>query len=261
MKVSLLISTYNWPEALNLVLKSVTKQSQIPDEILIADDGSSKATIDLIKFYEKNSKLNIRHFWQEDKGFRKSAILNKALAKSNSEYIIQVDGDCILEKHFIKDHLSSAKKGLFLFGSRVNIQKTFVKRLFETKKLNYSVFSKGINKRTRALRIPLFASLYKPSNILSKKLRGCNMSYFKNDFLAINGYNEDFEGWGKEDSELAVRLLNSGVQGKRIRYKGIVFHIWHKEKSKNRLKENEAIERLVTENKSFYCQNGVDKYL
>ncbi len=262
MKTALLISTYNWPEALDLVLHSVTEQIQLPDEVLIADDGSNGSTKELIEQYKKKySNLNIQHFWQDDKGFRKSAILNKALAKSEAEYIIQVDGDCILHKHFIKDHLSLAKKGLFLYGSRVNIQKHFLLKLFDTKKNSFNFLSEGIKKRTRALRIPIFATFFKPHNRLSKKLRGCNMSYFMSNIVTINGFNEDFEGWGKEDSELATRLLNNGIQGKRIRYKGIVYHIWHEENSKSREKQNEAMQKEIFEKKITRCKNGLDKYL
>lgn len=261
MKVALLISTYNWPEALNLVLKSALKQSFAPDEIIIADDGSNEFTKKVIEHYKKKTAIDIHHFWQEDNGFRKSAILNKAIANSNSDYIIQVDGDCILHKHLIKDHLSSSEYGHFLFGSRVNIQENFLSTLFDSEKVEFKFYSKGIKKRTRTLRIPFLSNFFRPSNQLSKKLRGCNISFFKNDLIAINGYNEDFEGWGKEDSELAVRLLNIGIKGKRIRYKGIVYHIWHKEESKNNLAKNEEIERFISHNKSTFCIKGINKYL
>src|SRR5690554_2052679 len=105
MKPSLLISIYNWPEALELVLMSVENQSVGPRELLIADDGSSEKTKQLIDAFAKKSQIPIKHFWHEDKGFRKSKILNKAVAGSTSDYIIQTDGDCIMHKDFVKDHL------------------------------------------------------------------------------------------------------------------------------------------------------------
>ncbi len=261
MKTALLISTYNWPEALDLVLKSILNQSQMPDEILIADDGSTTATKEVIDLYGNKFKIPVIHVWQEDKGFRKSAILNKAVAKSTADYIIEIDGDCIPNKHFIKDHILLSKKNHFLYGSRVNIQESFLPKLFNKKIIDFNLFSEGIKKRTRTLRVPLFAKWYKPSPILSRKLRGCNMSFFREDFIKVNGYNEDFEGWGKEDSEFALRLLNSGVFGKRIRYAGVVYHIWHKEKPKDRLAENEQLQTLVMQTKEMRCLNGIDKYL
>lgn len=261
MKVSLLISTYNWPQALELVLKSALVQSHLPNTILIADDGSTNETKKLIDFFKAESKTPIKHVWHKDNGFRKSMILNKAIAKSNDDYIIQVDGDCILHKHFIKDHIDFAKKNQFLFGSRVNIQKKILEKLFSTKKIKFHFFSTGIKKRTRTLHIPILANFFKESSKLSSKLRGCNISYFKSDFLNINGYNEDFEGWGKEDSELAIRLLNNNVKGRRLRYKGIVYHLWHQIKSKNNLEKNKAISNKIEVNGVTFCKNGVDKYL
>jgi len=261
MRIALLISTYNWPEALDLVLKSAFEQTTYPDEILIADDGSKKETKEIIDFYTQKTTIPIKHIWQEDLGFRKSAIINKTIAASNSDYIIEIDGDCIMNKYFIADHISLAGENIFLFGSRVNIQKNRLSYLFKTKNININFFSIGIKKRSRTLRIPLFSSFFKNSNQLSKKFRGCNFSFYKKDFIAVNGYNEDFEGWGKEDSELAIRLLNSGCIGKRIRYKGIVYHIWHHEKSRNQLSKNEGIQQQVLDGDISICKNGIDKYL
>ena len=113
MKISLLISTYNWPQALDLVLLSVEKLTCKPDELLIADDGSRTETTQLIDAFKKTSSITVRHIWHEDKGFKRSEILNKAIAKSTSDYIIQTDGDCILHPSFVKDHIFLAKKKIF----------------------------------------------------------------------------------------------------------------------------------------------------
>src|ERR1700712_962551 len=106
IKCSLVISTYNWPQALELCLKSVATQKHLPDEVIIADDGSGEETRLLIDKYKKDFPVPLLHLWHEDKGFRKTIILNKAINQSSFEYIIQVDGDVILEKHFISDHLN-----------------------------------------------------------------------------------------------------------------------------------------------------------
>jgi glycosyltransferase involved in cell wall biosynthesis len=123
MTVSLIIATYNWPEALLLVLKSIENQSVLPDEILIADDGSRDETKNLISAFSKKSKLNIIHIWHEDQGFRLAEIRNKAIENAKFEYIIQVDGDVILHKNYIKDHIKNAKKNSFLTGPRVLVSK------------------------------------------------------------------------------------------------------------------------------------------
>ena len=121
ISVSIIIPTYNWPEALNLCLQSVLVQSILPGEIIIADDGSKQETSDLINNIKRKSPIPIIHVWQEDNGFRLAQIRNKAIAKSCKDYIIQIDGDVILHKDFIKDHIRFARKGSFVSGSRVLI--------------------------------------------------------------------------------------------------------------------------------------------
>lgn len=261
MKVSLLISTYNWPEALQLVLLSVMNQTQNPDEILISDDGSSEDTKNLIESFKKKMVVPIHHFWHEDKGFRKAIILNQAIAAAKGEYIIQVDGDCILHKDFVRDHTVLAQRGVYLFGSRVNIQEEFLPKLFASQKIKFRFFDKGIKKRTRNLRVPAFSSLYKTSDEMSDKMRGCNVSFWKKDVIAVNGYNEQFEGWGREDSELIIRMMNNGVLGRRLRYRGIVYHIWHKVKDQSRFETNDSLQEKAIAEKSKWCKNGIDKYL
>ena len=261
MKSALLISTYNWPQALELVLKSAMSQTQLPNEIIIADDGSNDETKVLIEQFSQKSHVPIRHVWQEDIGFRKSKILNKAVAQTNAEYIIQVDGDCIMHEKFIEDHLNEAKKGVYLYGSRVNILPDFVATIFLEKKIRFNLFSKEIKNKTRSLHIPFLSKSYKMHQGISKKFRGCNVSYWRNDFIAINGYNEDFEGWGREDSDLVIRMGNNGVKAKRIRYAAIVFHIHHNINSKQNFQLNDKIQNETIKNKTVRISRGIDQYL
>ncbi|PWA06137.1 glycosyltransferase family 2 protein [Flavobacterium psychrotolerans] len=261
MKVGLLISTYNWPESLNLVLKSALLQTRLPDEILIADDGSNQTTIILIEEYQKKYDIPIKHFWQEDKGFRKSKILNKAIAGATADYIIQVDGDCILHPKFIEDHVNAAEKGLYLYGSRVNILPNAIEEVFAKNIITFSVFSKEIKNKTRAIHIPFLSQLYKSHFGISKKFRGCNVSFWRKDFIAINGYNEDYEGWGREDSDLVIRMGNNGIKAKRLRYAGIVYHIHHKTSSKDNFELNDKRQNETILKKTVWIMNGVDQYL
>lgn len=261
MRTALLISTYNWPEALELVLKSALTQSVFPAEIIVADDGSNEATKLLIKQFQQKTDILIHHVWQEDLGFRKSKILNKAIAQTTAEYIVQVDGDCIMHKNFIEDHLNAAQKGVYLYGSRVNILPDFVVSILKKKQIDFNLFSKEIKNKTRSLHIPFLAKFYKIHDGISKKFRGCNVSYWRNDFIAVNGYNEDFEGWGREDSDLAIRLGNNGVKAKRLRYAGIVFHIDHKINSKENFELNNDMQNETISKKIVRIVNGIDHYL
>ena len=261
MKAALLISTYNWSQSLDLVLRSLNLQTILPYEILIADDGSKQETKQLIQDFQKKITIPIRHFWQEDMGFRKSKILNKAVAGTTAAYIIQIDGDCIMHPRFIEDHVNFAHKGVYLYGSRVNILPDFVTKVFEYKKIKFNLFSKEIKNRTRTLHFPLLSKLYKSHKGISKKFRGCNVSFWREDFISINGYNEDYEGWGREDSDLAIRLGNNGIKAGRLRYSGIVYHIHHKINSKNNFELNDKIQKETITNKIIKISNGIDKYL
>lgn len=261
MKTALIISTYNWPEALDTVLASLESQSVLPDRILVADDGSDANTKELIEKVRKRSGLDIDHVWQEDVGFRKSAVLNKAVALAKVDYIIQIDGDCIMHKDFIKDHLARKEERTFLFGSRVNIRRSSVEEVLKCKQTNFTFFSKALKNKSRNLRILPLQKLYKPSAVFSHKTRGCNLSYWRDDFIAVNGYDETIEGWGREDSEFVLRMFNKGIRGKRLRYGGIVYHIYHPEKSREFLERNTEIQKKTVQQNKMWCDEGVDKYL
>jgi glycosyltransferase involved in cell wall biosynthesis len=261
MRTALLISTYNWPEAIELVLNSALVQSVFFTEIIIADDGSNEDTKQLIEQFQQKTDMPIHHIWQEDLGFRKSKILNKAIAQTTADYIIQVDGDCIMHENFVEDHVKAAQKGVYLYGSRVNILPNFVADIFAKKQINFNFFSKQIKNKTRSLHIPFLSKFYKIHDGISKKFRGCNVSYWRDDFIAINGYNEDFEGWGREDSDLVIRMGNNGVKAKRIRYAGIVFHIHHKINSKQNFELNDKIQNETILKKTIRVVKGIDQYL
>lgn len=260
-KSSLIVATYNNPKALELVLLSIANQNVLPNEVIVADDGSQEDTKILIKKFQEKSPIPLVHIWHEDKGFRLAAIRNKAIAAAKNDYIIQIDGDIILNQNFVKDHLKNAVKGQFLFGSRVNIQESFLNELFAKKVTNFHFFSKGIKKRFRTIRIPFFAKFIKQNHIVSSKLRGCNMSFWRDDIIKINGYNEAFVGWGGDDSELANRLHNAGIAGKRLKFSAVIYHIFHKEEDKSNLEKNIAIQMLSRNEKLSYAEDGINKYL
>lgn len=258
---SLVTPTYNWPEALDLLLLSIMNQSVLPNEVIIADDGSKSETKTLIEDYQKKFPVPLIHIWHEDIKNRKPRIMNKAIAAANYEYIVEVDGDIIMHKHFIRDHLNNAQKGFYLFGSRVNLQKKIFDTVFKKKIIHFNIFSKGIKKRFRTLWIPFIMAFAKTHIVRSKKLRGCNMSFWREDFIKINGFNESLVGWGIDDSEMIQRLHNIGIYGKRLKHAGIAYHIYHPEQSKSHMGINNEIERLTTENKLTFIEKGINQFL
>jgi len=258
---SLITPTYNWPEALELLLLSILNQTVLPNEVIIADDGSREDTKKLIEDFQKKFAIPLIHIWHEDIKNRKPMIMNKAIATAKYEYIIEIDGDIIMNKHFIEDHLTFALKGHYLFGSRVNIQQNLVSELFSKKIIQFNFFSKGIKKRGRTIRIPSLMRFQKSIDKRSSKLRGCNMSFWKEDFIKVNGFNESLVGWGIDDSEMIQRLHNLGIKGKRLKYSGIAYHIYHNEQSKTHLEINNEIEKQTTENKLTFIEKGINQYL
>ncbi|WP_395092069.1 glycosyltransferase family 2 protein [Vaginella massiliensis] len=258
---SLVLSTYNWAEALELVLKSILNQTYLPNEVIIADDGSGEDTKTVVDNFKKKYPKKVVHVWQEDQGNRKAKIMNKAIAKATSDYIINIDGDVILHPKFVEDHLSLAQKNTYLYGSRVNIQQSKLNDLFLNKNLNFHFFSRGIKKRGRTLRIPFLAQQQNKHANFSSKMRGCNFSFWREDFIKVNGYNEEITGWGREDSELVLRMHNAGIFAKRLKFSGIVYHIYHHEQSKVFLDQNNKIQQKTIDQQLTFSPKGIDQYL
>ena len=260
---SLIVSTYNWPEALELCLLSIKKQSVYPSEVIIADDGSTEATKKLIDQYKVNFPVPLLHVWQPDEGFKLSQIRNKAIATARKEYIIQIDGDLILHRKFVEDHLKFSKKGYFVTGSRVMINEEFSKILLSTKKVTFSLFNKGLYNISNGFRLKLLASYlgkkYRINDIYY--MRGCNMAFWRTDLIKVNGYNEGFRGWGREDNEIAARLLNNGTKKLVFKFGGVVFNLFHEEKSRSNINLNDDLLKNAVHHKSTYCLKGLDQYL
>lgn len=264
-KISLIIATYNWPEALELTLKSVLLQKDLPEEVVIADDGSRAETKELIEKYQKEFPVPLVHVWHEDKGFRLAEIRNKAIAKANGDYIVQVDGDIILHPYFIKDHRKFAKKDSFVRASRIYLDENLSEQKLENKDANISIFAKGISNLFSSFRIPLlwrfFETNYKTKGDERWEIHGCNMAFWKANAIKVNGYNEAFFGWGPEDKEFVSRLLNAGFEKRFLKLGGIAFHIHHTINKKEFLAQNVALFEKAKKEKLQFCEQGINTYL
>lgn len=256
MKIALLISTYNWPQALNLVLDSVQNQIVLPQDILIADDGSKEDTKQLIEKWQLNTALNIKHIWQEDIGFRKTMILNKAIATTDADYIIQIDGDILINKYFIADHISEAEQGYFISGSRGLINKKDTEIMLESNIFQEAIAKKNIKNRLNIIRSPLASPLISQKKHASNKVKGCNFSFWRKDFIAVNGFNNNLEGWGHEDIELAARFINLGLMQKKVKLKAICYHLHHEFFDRKNENCNLIVYQKVVNEKIIQCENG-----
>ncbi|WP_234733542.1 glycosyltransferase family 2 protein [Tellurirhabdus bombi] len=255
-RTSLIISTYNWPAALKHCLTSAAQQKVLPDDVIIADDGSGEETRALIEEMQPHFPVPLVHAWHDDLGFRKAEILNKAVKQSSADYLIQVDGDVILHPLFVKDHLVAAEPGTFVRGTRARLTATRTAELLGSPSPTLHFFSSGVYNRLNALRLPALKSLGERKEMKCRNVRGSNLAFWKSDFIRVNGYNNDLQGWGHEDEELAARFINNSIIKKIIKLSAIQFHLHHDELQK----ENEPFHSKIVEeaiiNKVKTCRNG-----
>ena len=261
MRVSLIITTYNRPDALLLVLLSIEGQITLPYEVIIADDGSTNDTKEVVTSFQEKSDIRVIHSWQADSGFRAAKSRNKAISQSNSDYIILIDGDVILHPEFINDHINNAQSSYFVQGSRVLLTQDKTKQALDQQKINFSLLSNGLKNRKNAIHSNSLSRLFSNKKNTLRGIRSCNLAFFKQDFISVNGFNNEFEGWGREDSEFIMRLLNSGINRKNVRFNAIQFHLWHNENIRNSLEKNEAILQNTINNQIKWCDSGVKIFL
>ncbi|MBO5063504.1 MAG: glycosyltransferase [Campylobacter sp.] len=255
--VSLVVTTYNNEKYLEQVLKSIESLDYLPNEVLIADDGSGKNTANLISKFKQNFPCELRHIWHEDRGFRASAIRNKAINSAKSEYIIIIDGDMVLDRNFILDHLKFAKKNQILQGSRVVLNESQTVSIIRGG--NVCEFKSFKSTRNAILSKLIYKSWAIKLDFFNKKdfikgIRSCNMSFYKSDCMAIGGFNESFIGWGREDSEFVARFLFNGGELRRMKFAGIAYHLYHAENSREMLESNHQIYLDTIKNKRVNWQ-------
>ncbi|QYJ82328.1 glycosyltransferase family 2 protein [Shewanella aegiceratis] len=260
MKTSLIITTYNWPQALNAVLASVHRQSQLPDEVIIADDGSGPATRELIDTLKASFPVPLIHSWHEDRGFRLSASRNRAIGLARFDYIIMIDGDLVLHPDFIADHLAVAEPGCLVTGKRVKLGPALSQRIL-TGNARPSLFSRGIDRgREQALRSRWLCEKSgwgAPDSI--EGIHGCNLGFWRRDALAINGFNQAFEGWGPEDKEFALRMYHNGKWRKRVKFYAVAFHLHHKESCRQQLASNNLLFQHTLTQRPIRCAQGISE--
>tara|TARA_B100000795_G_scaffold70367_1_gene49281 strand:- start:3299 stop:4084 length:786 start_codon:yes stop_codon:yes gene_type:complete len=261
MKLSLVVTTYNRHDALLLVLQSIESQSLLPGEVIIADDGSKSSTQKIINDFQKKTNLSIKHSWQKDKGFRAAKSRNKAIAKASGEYIVLIDGDTILHPEFIRDHVHNAEKGFFVQGSRALLTKQITRRVLLDGMLNFNFLSTGLKNRKNTIHSRILSKFFSNKKNHLVGIKSCNMAFYKEDCININGFNNDIEGWGREDSEFAIRLLNNNIQRKTIRFNSLQFHLWHNESERKSLEINDAILKKTIDSKLKWSTNGINNFI
>ena len=229
IKSSLIVTTYNWPEALRLTLLSILEQSLSPSEVIVADDGSGPETAEVVRDVLGQSNLRWRHVCHEHEGVRQSRIKNLAMSHSKYPYLIFVDQDTVLHPDFVADHLVMAEEGVFLQGKRSLLPENYTKKVLTDGSFRPpSPLLVGLGNRKNTLRSPSLGRLLARPKKFDTALRGCNLSMFKSDFLRVDGFDETFDkSWGREDSDICYRLFHAGIQMKFLWFMALQYHLYH----------------------------------
>jgi glycosyltransferase involved in cell wall biosynthesis len=260
MRISLVITTYNWPEALNVSLASVARQSRLPDDVIIADDGSGSATAELVQRWSTLLPCPVRHIWQEDRGFRVARARNGAVAASNSDYIVLIDGDMVLHPKFIADHADCARPDCFIQGARTQLAAGITARMLRSGKPAVNVLSAGIGRRLYAYRSVVLSRLTSKAKFSLGGTQGCNQSFWREHFLRVNGYDERFDNWGPEDREFSARLLHIGVQRYYVRHRAIAYHLHHKSRAVVGINPLDELLQETLRTRSVWSEYGVSSH-
>ncbi len=263
---TLVISSYNWPESLRQCLKSVAWQTVMPKEVIVADDGSKPGVGEMVAEISKSFPVSLHFVTQEDNGLRKTRISNIAIQYSGYPYLIFIDQDMILHPEFVHDHLLLVEPGYFLNGSRFLADESSTQKflsLSDPRPFDLDAIrgKNNMNRRRIPFLMDFMAHRYRVSPDKVKEVRGCNMSFWKEDLLAVNGYDETYIGWGREDSDLAVRLFNNGVGKKSIKFGAIGFHMYHAFQSRANDERNIQMVEEAEKSKKIWATLGLDQHL
>jgi len=261
MRVSVAVITYNWPEALELVLRALATQSVLPHEVIVTDDGSQVATRELMERVAADYPVRLVHLWQPDDGARMSRARNRAIAAAQGDYVILLDGDMVAERHFIADHQAFALAGCFVQGSRVLTDAGLTRRMLAGEVAMPGFFSRGIERRRHTLRLPALARCYARPGTKRRGIKSCNMAFWRADLLRVNGFNEAMTGWGREDTELSVRAFHAGLLRRELRFSALATHLHHRTRKHVVDNPNDLIVEDTRARGLVRCERGLDQHL
>ena len=256
-RISVIVTTYNAPDYLGRVLDGYLQQTRLPDEVVVADDGSGAETVAVVDAFRAKAPFPVQHVWHEDQGFRAAKIRNEAIKASQGSYLIFTDGDCIPHRFFVEDHAALAAEGWFVQGKRMLVQQKSAEHFCPG-----SVGALWLACLRGELRgchhlVRIAGAVVRPTGL--RGIKTCNFAVHRAAALAVNGFNEAFEGWGREDAEFAARLLGSGCRRKDPIFSALVFHLWHPENSRSALAENDRLLAEAIAGGVAWCREGIVK--
>lgn len=263
--VALIIATYNRPVALDRVLASALAQRSAPEQVLIADDGSSDETTRVIDRWRPAFGGRLTHVWQPDVGFRLSQVRNRAAREATTDLLVFVDGDCLLRPGVIAEHRRLAEPGCAVAGNRVLLSPALTESIEAGRvdPLQWTLADWWRARRAGEVR-RLFPLLTLPGQAWRRarprhwlQFRGCNMGLWRSDLERVNGFEEELSGWGFEDSDLAIRLINAGTVIKSGRFATAVLHLWHRESPRDHAERNRQHAMQVLRDRTVRARQGL----
>jgi len=246
--ISVIVATYNREDALDAVLRSLAGQTDPDFEVVVADDGSKATTAALVETWKGKVGRQLEHVWQEDRGFRLAEIRNRAILLARGSYCIFLDGDCIVRPDFVAIHRRLAEPGCFVTGNRILLSAGFTRQVLDEKLApeNWGLLDwvpqrlrGGVNRLSALLRLPL-GPLRRLRSRAWRGARACNLAVWRSDLDRVDGFDAEYSGWGREDSDFFVRLMRAGLRRKDGAFATGVLHLWHPEADRSMLAANEG---------------------
>ncbi len=263
--ISVVVSTYNREDALDAVLRSLSRQTDRHFEVVVADDGSDAATARVTEGWSSHMPIALKHVRHEDRGFRLAEIRNRAILASAGCYCIFLDGDCLVRSDFVAAHRRLAEPGFFVTGNRVQLSQRLSRRILaerlEAERWRSSHWAAhrvrgDVNRFLALLPLPL-GPLRKRVGRRWRGAQGCNTAFFRSDIERVDGFDAAFNGWGREDSDMFVRLIRQGVLRKDGRHATTVLHLWHPESDRSQLQANQEKLDLLLRSKRIRASEGL----
>lgn len=265
--ISVVVATYNRPDALAAVLRACFLQDDLGFEIIIADDGSSDNTRQTIAALQRRAPVPLRHVWQDDLGFRLARVRNLGIAAAAGDYLVFLDGDCVPQRDFIAQHRKLAEPGHMVTGSRVLLSPELTARALAGQ-VDLATLGAAAKLRLRLgghlnkfLQLQLrWPDLGRARRRFSwRRIKGCNLAIWRSDLERINGFDESFRGWGHEDADIVLRLFHAGVTRKDGAFATEVLHLWHKESVRDQASSNQALVRQRAIDKTIRATQGLQQ--
>jgi glycosyltransferase involved in cell wall biosynthesis len=263
MRLALIVTTFERPDALASVLASVAAQRDAPDELIVADDGSGPSTRAVIEGHMGGNARPVRHAWQPHEGFRLTRLRNLAIAATTADYLVFVDGDMLLHPQFVADHRRLARRGWFTQGVRILLDAPRTAEALRDPSTRFGPLSAGLGglRRCYALHSPRATRALRQVANHIIAIKGCNQAFWRDDLVAVNGFDEAIVGWGPEDKELCARLTHAGVRRQTLLFGGIAFHLDHPTASRTRVEANQRILAATIEQRRTRCDAGLAAHL